>query len=217
MAKLSIDRRGNVNALQLSTAQAFRQSSAVQPIGFDSLPWSSRDHRRCRHQTVVTLGRQPIIQSVPRRSSLIDERNLLIGIMLAYVLEQVLHIVRHVQRSHEPLLVITKRHRDTSLVYVQPGKHIVLLWYKRLLPHTKCLLAQCLWLSGIVAEHSRSESTSIIQVSGQSAYEAFSAACLFLVFPQHGAAAPPRAAKARVLALRFLGVLFADLQIVVVG
>ena len=92
-----------------------------------------------------------------RRSSLIHKRNLLIAKMLAYVLEQALHTVRHVQRSYESLLVITKRHRDTSLVYVQAGKHVVVLWYKRFLSHGECLLEQCLWVSGIVAEHPRLE------------------------------------------------------------
>ena len=69
MAKLSINGRRHVNALQLSTAQALRQASAVEPIRFDSLPWTSRNHRRCRHQALIPLGRQPIIQSIPGRSS----------------------------------------------------------------------------------------------------------------------------------------------------
>src|SRR5262249_19396617 len=155
MAKLSINGRRHVNALQLSTTQALRQPSAVETIGFDSLPGSSRNHRRCRHQAVIPLGPQPIIQSIPGRSSLIHKRNLPIGKMLAHVLEQVLHTVRHVQRSYESLLMVAKRHRDAFLVYVQAGKHIILLRYKCFLSHAECLLVQCLLVPRIVPEHSR--------------------------------------------------------------
>src|SRR5215831_669945 len=145
MAKLSVNRRRHVNTLQLSTAQVLREGSAVEAIRFDSLSWSSRNHRRCYHQALLLLSRQPIIQSIPGRSSLIDKRNLLIGKLLAHMMEQVLHTVRHVQRPHESLLVIAKRHRNAFLGYVQAGKHLVLLWYKCLLSHAQCLLAQCLW------------------------------------------------------------------------
>src|SRR5262249_17760258 len=155
MGKLSINGRWHVNAAELSAAQALRQASAVEPIGFDSLPGSSRNHRRCRHQAVIPLGRQPIIQSIPGRSSLIHERNLLIGKMLAHVLEQVLHTVRHGQRSYESLLMVTKSHRDAFLVYIQPRKHIILLGYKCFLSHAECLLVQWLLLPPIVPEHSR--------------------------------------------------------------
>src|SRR5262249_3531327 len=41
----------------------------------------------------------PSYNPLPGRSSLIHERNLLFGKMLAHVLEQVLHTVRHGQRS----------------------------------------------------------------------------------------------------------------------
>jgi len=126
-----------------------------EPIGFDSLPGRSGNHRRCRHQAVIPLGRQPIIQSIPGRSSLIHKCHLLVGKMLAHVLEQVLHTVRHVQRSYESLLMVTKSHRDAFLVYVQAGKHIILLWYKCFLSHAQCLLVQCLLVPRIVPEHSR--------------------------------------------------------------
>src|SRR5262245_35605178 len=155
MAKLSINGRRHVNAPELSTAQALRQASAVEAIGFDSLPGSSRNHRRCRHQAVIPLGRKPIIQSIPGRSSLIHKRNPLIGKMLAHVSDQVFHTVRHVQRSYESLLMVAKSHRDTFLVYVQAGKHIILLWYKCFLSHAECLLVQCLLVPRIVPEHSR--------------------------------------------------------------
>src|SRR5262245_48448030 len=75
--------------------------------------------------------------------------------MLVHVLEQVLHTVRHVQRSYESLLMVAKSHRDAFLVYVQAGKHIILLWYKCFLPHAECLLVQCLLVPRIVPEHSR--------------------------------------------------------------
>src|SRR5262245_25248601 len=75
--------------------------------------------------------------------------------MLAHVLEQVLHTVRHGQRSYESLLMVTKSHRDAFLVYIQPRKHIILLGYKCFLSHAECLLVQWLLLPPIVPEHSR--------------------------------------------------------------
>src|SRR5215510_2260429 len=138
-----------MNALQLSTAQVLRQASAVETIGFNSLPQSSRYHRWRRHQAVIALGRKPIIQSVAGRSSLIRKGNFLLGKMLAHVLDQVLHAVRHVQRSYESLLMIDKGHRDALFVYIQSAKHVVLLGYKGSLSHAECLLAQCLWVPAL--------------------------------------------------------------------
>src|SRR5262245_2674473 len=97
----------------------------------------------------------PSYNPLPGRSSLIHERNLLFGKMLAHVLEQVLHTVRHGQRSYESLLMVTKSPRDAFLVYIQPRKHIILLGYKCFLSHAECLLVQWLLLPPIVPEHSR--------------------------------------------------------------
>src|SRR5262245_58085665 len=69
-------------------------------------------------KAVIALGRKPIIQSVAGRSSLIRKGNFLLGKMLAHVLDQVLHAVRHVQRSYESLLMIDKGHRDALFVYI---------------------------------------------------------------------------------------------------
>src|SRR5262245_30048141 len=144
-----------MNALQLSTTQVLRQSSAVEPIRFYSLPRCSGNHRWRRHQAVIALGRKPIIQSVAARSSLIHKRNLLLSKMLANVLHQVLHAVRHVQRADESLLMVHKGRRNALFVYFQSGKHIILLWYKCLLSHAEWPPCSMPLGSGIVAEHSR--------------------------------------------------------------
>src|SRR5215475_9769207 len=136
-----------MNALQLSTTQVLRQSLAVEPIRFYSLPRCSGNHRWRRHQAVIALGRKPIIQSVAAGSSLIRKGNFLIAKMLAHVLDQVLHAVRHVQRSYESLLMVHKGHRNALFVYIQSGKYVVLFWYKRFLSHAECLLVQCLLAS----------------------------------------------------------------------
>src|ERR1700756_1547999 len=145
-----------MNAPQLPTTQILRQPATVEPIRFDFLAWSFGNHRGRGHQALIALGRKPVIQSVAARSSLIDKGNLLVDKMLAHMFNQVLRTVGHVQRSYEPSLVIAKRHRDTFLIYVQAGKHVIVLWYERFLSHAECLLAQCLLVSGIVPEHSRS-------------------------------------------------------------
>src|SRR5262249_30100733 len=144
VAELPVDRCGNMNALQLSPAQVLRQTHPVKPIGLNPLSARSRNHRRSRYQTAIPLRYDPIIQSIPRWSSLVRKRYLLIPKMFTHMLDQMLRTIRHMQRADKSL-VITKGHRDTPLVNVQSRKHIVVPWYKRLASHRSASLAQ--WLS----------------------------------------------------------------------
>src|SRR5688572_6370347 len=86
VTKLAIYRRGNMNAFELSPAQTLGQSAAVKPVGLHSVSWSSGDHRWSGDHAAITVSRKPIIQPVPRRSSLIDKGNPLIGKVLAHVI-----------------------------------------------------------------------------------------------------------------------------------
>src|SRR4030095_9579342 len=88
MAKLTVSGRGNMDALQLSPPQTLRQGFTVEPVGLHPLSWRSGNHRRRGNQTGISLGRQPIIQPIPRRSSLIDKGNLLIREVLAEIMHQ---------------------------------------------------------------------------------------------------------------------------------
>src|SRR5262245_60332741 len=99
---------------------------------FDKL--RSGNHRWRGNQTGIGLGRQPIIQPIPGRSSLIDKGNLLIREVLADIMQQRLRFMRHVQRSDKSLM-IRKRHRHTLFAHVQSGKDIVVPWYKQLASH----------------------------------------------------------------------------------
>src|SRR5215813_11905161 len=134
MAKLAVSGRGNMDALQLSPTKTLGQSFTVEPVGLYSLSWRFGNHRRRGNQTGISLGRQPIIQPIPGRSSLIDKGNLLIREVLADIMQQRLHFMRHVQRSDKSLM-IRKRHRHTLFAHVQSGKDIVVPWYKRLASH----------------------------------------------------------------------------------
>src|SRR4029434_6157991 len=94
-------------------------------------------------QARISLSRQPIIQPVPRGSSLIDKGHLLIRKVVAYMVQQVLHFIRHAQGSDESL-VSTKSCRDALFVHVQSGKHIILPGNKCLASHRSASLIQ--WL-----------------------------------------------------------------------
>src|SRR5919201_4201538 len=131
MTKLPIQRRGNVNTLQLSPTKILRQRSTIKPIGLHSLSWRFGDHRRRGNQAWVGLGHNPIIQSIPCGSSLIRKGYLLIRKVLMNVVQQVLYAIRHAQRLKRSVMV-GKGHRDAPLVYVQSRKHIVV-------PRDKCL------------------------------------------------------------------------------
>src|SRR4029434_2814976 len=132
-----------MNAFQLSSTQTFRQSFTVEPIGLHPLSWSSGDHRWSGDQARMSLSRQPIIQPVPRGSSLIDKGHLLIRKVVAYMVQQVLHFIRHAQGSDESL-VSTKSCRDALFVHIQSGKHIILTGNKCLASHRSASLIQ--WL-----------------------------------------------------------------------
>src|SRR5207249_3712941 len=79
----------------------------------------------------------------PRWSSLIDKGHLLICKMLAYVVQQVLHFIRHAQGSDESL-VTAKGCRDALFVNVQSGKYIIVTSDKCLASHRSASLIQ--WL-----------------------------------------------------------------------
>ena len=143
MAKLAIQQRGNMNALQLPPAKVLRQRPTIQPIGLHSLSWRFGDHRRRGDQAGVALGHNPIIQSIPRGSSLVHKGHLLIGKVLANVIQQVLCTIRHAQGLKESVM-ISKGHRDASLVHVQSRKHIVVPRNKCLASHRSASLIQ--WL-----------------------------------------------------------------------
>src|SRR6266536_1262304 len=132
-----------MNAFQLSSTQTFRQGFTVEPIGLHPLSWSSGDHRWSGDQARIPLSRQPIIQPVPRGSSLIDKGHLLIRKVVAYMVQQVLHFIRHAQGSDESL-VSTKSCRDALFVHVQSGKHIILPGNKCLVSHLSASFGQCL-------------------------------------------------------------------------
>src|SRR4029453_16356806 len=132
-----------MNAFRLSSTQTFRQSFTVEPIGLHPLSWSSGDHRWSGDQARISLSRQPIIQPVPRWSSLIDKGHLLIRKVVAYMVQQVLHFIRHAQGSDESL-VSTKSCRDALFVHVQSGKHIILPGDKCLVSHLSASFGQCL-------------------------------------------------------------------------
>src|SRR5262245_22364401 len=132
-----------MNAFQLSSTQTFRQGFTVEPIGLHPLSWSSGDHRWSGDQAPIPLSRQPIIQPVPRGSSLIGKGHLLIRKVVAYMVQQVLHFIRHAQGSDESL-VTAKSCRDALFVHVQSGKHIILPGDKRLVSHLSASFGQCL-------------------------------------------------------------------------
>src|SRR6266436_4602858 len=132
-----------MNALQLPPAKVLRQRPTIQPIGLHSLSWRFGDHRRRGDQAGVALGHNPIIQSIPRGSSLVHKGHLLIGKVLANVIQQVLCTIRHAQGLKESVM-ISKGHRDASLVHVQSRKHIVVPRNKCLASHRSASLIQ--WL-----------------------------------------------------------------------
>src|SRR5262245_52064973 len=106
-----------MNAFQLSSTQTFRQGFTVEPIGLHPLSWSSGDHRWSGDQAPIPLSRQPIIQPVPRGSSLIGKGHLFIRKVVAYMVQQVLHFIRHAQGSDESLMT-AKSCRDALFVHV---------------------------------------------------------------------------------------------------
>src|SRR4030095_14880735 len=143
MAKLAIHGRGNMNAFQLSPTKTLRQRPTVKPIGLHSLSWRFGDHRRRGDQAGIALGHNPIIQSIPCGSSLVHKGHLLIGKVLTHVVKQVLYTIRHAQGFKESVM-ISKCHRDASLVHVQSRKHIVVPRDKCLASHRSASLIQ--WL-----------------------------------------------------------------------
>src|SRR5262250_2904186 len=132
-----------MNAFQLSSTQTFRQGFTVEPIGLHPLSWSSGDHRWSGDQAPIPLSRKPIIQPVPCGSSLIGKGHLLIRKVVVYMVQQVLHFIRHAQGSDESLMT-AKSCRDALFVHVQAGKHIILSGDKRLVSHRSASFGQCL-------------------------------------------------------------------------
>ena len=96
-------------------------------IGLHSLSWSLGDHRWRGDQARVGLRHQPIIQSVPRRSSLVGKGHLLIAKVLAHMIHKMLHAIGHTQATNKSLM-ISEGHRDAALVDVQSSKHFVIGW-----------------------------------------------------------------------------------------
>ncbi len=129
--------------LELSPTQILRQGFTIEPVGLHSLSWRFGDHRRRGDQAWVALGHYPIIQSIPCGSSLVHKGHLLIGKVLANVIQQVLCTIRHAQGLKESVM-ISKGHRDASLVHVQSRKHIVVPRNKCLASHRSASLIQ--WL-----------------------------------------------------------------------
>src|SRR6266850_4549558 len=125
VTQLPVQRRGNVDAFELSPTQVLRQSPTVEPIGLHSLSWSFGDHRWRGDQAGVGFRHQPIIQSVPRRSSLVGKGHLLIAKVLAHMVHKMLHAIGHTQGTNKSLM-IGEGHRDAPLVDVQSAKHLVI-------------------------------------------------------------------------------------------
>src|SRR4029434_9237629 len=137
-----------MNAFQLSSTQTFRQGFTVEPIGLHPLSWSSGDHRWSGDQAPIPLSRKPIIQPVPRGSSLVGKGHLLIRKVVAYMVQQGLHFIRHAQGSDESL-VSTKSCRDALFVHIQSGKHIILSGNNCLVSHLSASFGQCLWFQAL--------------------------------------------------------------------
>src|SRR6185503_4184322 len=97
MAQLTVQDRGNVNALELSPTKVLRNPSTVEPIGLHSLSWRFGDHRWRSDQARIILSHNPIIQAVARWSSLIGEGHFLIGKMFTHVVHKMLRTIRHAQ------------------------------------------------------------------------------------------------------------------------
>ncbi len=133
-----------MDAFELSATKILRDPSAIEPIGLHSLSGRFGNHRRRSDQARISLGLQPIIQSVARGSSLIRKHHLLIGIVLTNVVHKMFDLVRHVQRLKKSL-VIGKRYRDTFLVHIESGKDIVVTRYERFVSHRSASLVQ--WLN----------------------------------------------------------------------
>ena len=79
--------------------------STVEPIGLDSLSWRSGDHRWSGYQARIPLSDKPIIQSVPRRSSLIDKGYLLIAKVLATWFSKCSTLYGMCNELHKSLLI----------------------------------------------------------------------------------------------------------------
>src|SRR5262249_3306240 len=109
-----------MNAFQLSSTQTFRQGFTIEPIGLHPLSWSSGDHRWSGDQAPIPLSRKPIIQPVPCGSSLIGKGHLLIRKVVVYMVQQVLHFIRHAQGSDESLMT-AKSCRDALLSTSKPA------------------------------------------------------------------------------------------------
>jgi hypothetical protein len=100
-------------------------------------------NRAKRWNPSIGLGDNPIIQSITRRSSLIDKGHFPIGKVLTNMIEQVLYTIRHAQRFKESLM-ICESHRDASFVDIESRKHIVVPRDKCLASHRSASLIQ--WL-----------------------------------------------------------------------
>src|SRR5258705_2079952 len=168
VAQLAVQSRGNMNALELAPTQILCQSQAVEPIGLHSLSWRFRNHRWRGYQARVLLSDQPVIQSIARRSSLIGKGYFLIAIVLANMVHKMIDTVGHAHRLQQSLM-IGKSDRDTFLVHIESGKHVVIASDERLASHRSASLVQRLidFSHCTLMEHSRYSSTSLIQVSGR--------------------------------------------------
>src|SRR6266550_2170038 len=125
VTQLPVQSGGNMDAPELSPTQVLRQSPTVKSIGLHSLSWSFGDHRWRGDQAGVGFRHQPIIQSVPRRSSLVGKGHLLIAKVLAHMIHKMLHAIGHTQGTNKSLM-IGEGHRDAPLVDVQSAKHLVI-------------------------------------------------------------------------------------------
>src|SRR6266566_4294506 len=166
VAQLPVQGRGNMDALELAPTQILCQSQAVKPIGLHSLSWRFRNHRWRGYQARVLLSDQPVIQSIARRSSLIGKGYFLIAIVLANMVHKMIDTVGHAHRLQQSLM-IGKSDRDTFLVHIESGKHVVIASDERLASHRSASLVQRLidFSHCTLMEHSRCSSTSLIQVS----------------------------------------------------
>ena len=167
VAQLPVQGRGNMDALELPPTQILRNPSAVEPIGLHPLSWRFGYHRRRCYQARVLLSDQPIIQSIARRSGLIGKGYFLIAIVLANMVHKMIDTVGHAHRLQQSLM-IGKSDRDTFLVHIESGKHVVIARDESLASHNAS------WVQWLIdfnhctpMEHSRCSSTSLIQVSGR--------------------------------------------------
>jgi len=115
----------------------------VEPIGLHPLSWSSGIIDGAADQARIPLSRKPIIQPVPRGSSLIDKGHLLIRKVLRTWFSRSSTLYGMLKDRMNPWCPL-KVCRDALLSTSSPANTIILPGDKRLVSHLSASFAQCL-------------------------------------------------------------------------